>query len=93
MEAPDDADQEDAREAYIALARCQLWMCRIEDLVKLPSQWPQAKHLAAVKLAMEARDFKSKGNVRFQAGDFSVAEEAYSKGTVVMFHAPLIHSC
>lgn len=58
-----------------------MWMCNVDDVAKLPTQSPYVADSAAiVQLATAARECKSRGNVQFQAGDFSAAELSYSDG-------------
>ena len=67
--------------AWTTLGRCHLWMCNVDDVAKLPTQSPYvAASAAVVQLATTARECKSRGNVQFQAGDFSAAELSYSDG-------------
>jgi tetratricopeptide (TPR) repeat protein len=74
------AADEDIELAWTAIGRCHLFMCKVDDVAKLPSRTPCAAGLPVVELAREARECKSRGNVQFQAGQFSAAEASYSDG-------------
>jgi hypothetical protein len=79
--------------AWTTLGRCHLWMCNVDDVAKLPAQSTYvAASVPVVQLATTARECKSRGNVLFQAGDFSAAELSYSDGMQAAFHYPCVLS-
>lgn len=73
---------DEAALAWTTLGRCHLWMCNVDDVVKLATQ---NTHITAattvIRLATTARECKSRGNAQFQAGDYCAAEKSYSDGT------------
>eukprot|EP01048_Picozoa_sp_COSAG05_P021287 COSAG05_NODE_3872_length_1796_cov_4.811082_1_plen_189_part_00 len=71
---------EEAALAWATMGRCQLWLCKVDEVVKLPTLCPHIAGSDIVIVATKARDFKSRGNVQFQAGEFGAAERSYSDG-------------
>jgi len=86
----EDASAEAAL-AWATMGRCQLWMCKVDEVVKLPGQCLHAAAAQIVAVATKARQCKSRGNIQFQAGEFGAAEQSYSDGMSIRLQHYVCH--